>query len=96
MLIMVCYNTHIMKTIRHYNVIFKPEPEGGFTAVVPTLPGCVSFGMNLPHARRMMRDAIDGYIASLKKHKESIPTDYDSVTGFIDVTDAETSRSYTA
>ena len=27
-----------------YNVIFKPEVEGGFTVIVPALPGCVSYG----------------------------------------------------
>ena len=85
-----------MKKIRHYNVIFKPEPEGGFTAIVPTLPGCVSYGKDLPHARRMIRDAIDGYLVSLKKHKEHIPSDDDAVTGFIDVPDAETARTYSA
>jgi hypothetical protein len=24
----------------HFNVVLRPEPEGGFTALVPALPGC--------------------------------------------------------
>lgn len=59
----------------HYNVIFKAEPEGGFTVIVPSLPGCVTYGRNLKEARGMAVDAIKGYIASLKKHKEPIPSD---------------------
>jgi predicted RNase H-like HicB family nuclease len=58
-----------------FNVIFRPEPEGGFTVIVPSLPGCVTYGRNLKEAKEMAIDAIKGYITSLKKHKESIPTD---------------------
>lgn len=67
-----------MKKIFRYNVIFRPEPEGGFTVIVPSLPGCVTYGRNLEEARKMAIDAIKGYITSLKKHKETIPTDEDS------------------
>ncbi|MFA5751362.1 MAG: type II toxin-antitoxin system HicB family antitoxin [Candidatus Paceibacterota bacterium] len=51
-----------------FNVIFKPEKEGGFTAYVPLLPGCVSYGKNLEEARKMILDAIDGYIFSIIKY----------------------------
>ena len=60
--------------ILHYNLIFKPEAEGGFTVIVPSLPGCVTYGKNLEEAKEMARDAIEGYLYSLKKHKESIPS----------------------
>ena len=56
-----------------YNVLLRPEPEGGFTAIVPALPGCVTHGHTLPEARKMAEDAISGYIQSLKKHGEPIP-----------------------
>jgi predicted RNase H-like HicB family nuclease len=64
-----------MKKNLRFNVIFRPEPEGGFTVIVPSLPGCVTYGRNLEEAKKMAVDAIKGYIASLKKHKEPIPTD---------------------
>ena len=32
---------------RNYTVIFEPAEEGGYTAVVPALPGCVSEGNSL-------------------------------------------------
>lgn len=54
------------KAIR-YNIIFRPEPEGGFTVIVPSLPGCVSYGRNLTEAKKMAVDAIKGYLISFKK-----------------------------
>ena len=76
-----------MKNIRHYNVIFKSDPDGGFTVVVPSLPGCVTWGKTISHAREMARDAIDTYIVSLQKHGEAIPSDDDTMV-------TETSRHY--
>lgn len=56
-----------------YTLIFKEEPEGGYTVIVPSLPGCVTYGKTLTEARRMALDAILGYLKSLEKHKEPIP-----------------------
>ena len=69
----------------HYNLIFRPEQEGGFTVLVPSLPGCITYGKNLEEAKEMARDAIKGYIYSLKKHKESIPSDVDNFVTTIDI-----------
>ncbi len=69
---------HIAK-IAHYTLFLRPEPEGGFTVIVPALPGCVTYGRNLKEAHVMARDAIGGYIASLKKHGETIPNDEQSL-----------------
>jgi antitoxin HicB len=57
----------------HYNIVLRPEPEGGFTVIVPSLRGCVTYGRTLAEAKRMANDAITGYIESLKKHGESVP-----------------------
>ena len=38
-----------------YNLIFKTEPEGGFTVSVPSLPGCVTYGKNLTEAKKMAK-----------------------------------------
>jgi len=74
-----------MEKILHYNLIFRPEPEGGFTVIVPSLPGCVSYGKDLEEAKNMARDAIIGYIDSLKKHNEPIPSDTDNFVTAIDI-----------
>ncbi len=80
------------KSRSHFNVMFRPEPEGGFTAIVPALPGCVTHGRTLAEAKKMAKDAIAGYIESLRKHKEPIPSDDDSLVASFDVEYAETSR----
>jgi predicted RNase H-like HicB family nuclease len=67
------------KTRHHYNIMLRSEPEGGFTAIVPALPGCVTYGRTLSEARKMAKDAIFGYIQSLKKHKQSVPTDAERI-----------------
>jgi predicted RNase H-like HicB family nuclease len=75
-LVSFCYDA-FMKNPKElqFNVIFCPEPEGGFTAIVPSLPGCISYGKDLKEAKESITDAIGGYIASIKKHKEKIPHD---------------------
>jgi antitoxin HicB len=56
-----------------YNIMLRPEPEGGYTALVPALPGCVTYGRTLKEAQEMANDAISGYIASLRKHPNRCP-----------------------
>ena len=75
----------MLNTNLRYNIILKPESEGGFTVVVPALPGCVTFGKDLKEARRMAKDAISGYLASLRKHGESIPSDNENFMASIDL-----------
>ena len=75
-----------MKKARyHFNIVLRPEPEGGFTALVPALPGCVTYGRTLTEAKEMARDAISGYIASLRKHGEPIPTDDETLVTSLDL-----------
>jgi antitoxin HicB len=69
----------------HFNIVLRPEPEGGFTVSVPALPGCVTYGRTLEEAREMARDAVSGYIASLRKHGEAIPTDSESLVTSLDL-----------
>lgn len=74
-----------MRKVFHYNVIFRPEPEGGFTVIVPSLPGCITYGKDLKEAKKMAIDAIKGYITSLKKHKETIPSDEESFLSSVEI-----------
>ena len=72
------------KVSYHYNIMLRPEPEGGFTASVPALPGCVTYGRTLAEAKKMIEDAIAGYVASLLKRKEPVPTDSDTLVASLD------------
>jgi antitoxin HicB len=80
------------KSHRRFNIVLRPVPERGFTAIVPALPGCVTYGRNLTEAKKMAKDAISGYIESLKKHGEPIPTDDETLVTSLDLEYAETAR----
>jgi predicted RNase H-like HicB family nuclease len=43
-------------------VILEPSEEGGFTAFVPALPGCISEGYTREEALKNIREAIELYI----------------------------------
>jgi antitoxin HicB len=85
----VVYSVYMRKKASklQFNVIFRPEKEGGFTAVVPLLPGCVSYGKTLSEAKKMIADAVDGYIFSMKKRGEKIETDANSFISTLDMSD---------
>jgi predicted RNase H-like HicB family nuclease len=63
-----------MKTLQ-YRVLLREEPEGGYTVIVPSLPGCVTYGETLDEAKRMAKEAIELYIQTLKELGEEIQTD---------------------
>ena len=64
-----------MKNPRGYfNIVLRPEPEGGFTVIVHALPGCITYGRTLAEAKKMAKDAISGCVASFRKHNEPVPT----------------------
>lgn len=58
-----------------YTVVLEPQNEGGYTVTVPALPGCISEGDTFDEAIENIRDAITGYIESLKKHGQPIPVE---------------------
>jgi predicted RNase H-like HicB family nuclease len=65
---MVLNDVHMKKSRGRFNKVLRPEPEGGFTVLVPALPACVTYGRTLVESRQMAKDAIAAYIESLKKH----------------------------
>jgi len=66
------------ETVYQYTAFFETNEHGGYTVVVPALPGLVTEGKNLEHARRMAEDAIRCYIEGLKKAKEPVPVEGDT------------------
>ena len=50
-----------------YRIILTQEPEGGYTVIVPSLPGCITYGDNVNHAIDMAKEAIEGYLEVLKE-----------------------------
>ena len=46
----------------NFRVVLEPSEEGGFTAVVPALPGCISEGDTREEALANVREAITLYL----------------------------------
>jgi predicted RNase H-like HicB family nuclease len=56
-----------------YRVYLEQDEDGVFVATCPALPGCISQGRTRSEATENIREAIEGYLKSLKKHGESAP-----------------------
>ncbi|HUN05395.1 MAG TPA: type II toxin-antitoxin system HicB family antitoxin [Aggregatilineales bacterium] len=57
-------------------VILIPDMEvGGYTAIVPSLPGCISEGDSIDEARANILEAIELYIEDLIADGEPVPED---------------------
>ena len=59
-----------------YTVELQPQLEGGYTVTIPSLPGCISEGETLDEALDNIKQAAEGYILSLAKHKKQIPLEF--------------------
>ncbi|MCD5412254.1 type II toxin-antitoxin system HicB family antitoxin [Thermodesulfovibrionales bacterium] len=59
----------------NYRILLRKEPEGGYTVIVPSLPGCITYGDTVEEAISMAKEAIEIYIESLEKHGEEVPTE---------------------
>jgi len=58
-----------------YTVILRSEPEGGYTVLVPSLPGCVTYGETIDEALRMAEEAMLGCILGLEDLGKPVPED---------------------
>lgn len=56
-----------------FRITIEEDEDGMFVAQCHSLPGCVSQGKTRGEALVNIRDAIHGYLVSLKKHKEPLP-----------------------
>lgn len=62
------------KTDKHeFDVVFEPQAEGGYTAYVPDLPGCISEGETLEEAMAMIQEAMALYLESRVEHGWALP-----------------------
>lgn len=56
-----------------YTIELTPLEGGGFSVIVPALPGCVTWGDTFDHALEMAREAIELWLEELLEHGEPIP-----------------------
>ena len=67
-----------------FRVVLQCDEDRMFVAEVPSLPGCISQGATRDEALRNIREAIEGYLESLKAHGEPVPPPIDEE--MVDVT----------
>ncbi len=65
--------------MRTYRIHLHKEQEGGYTAVVPTLAGCITYGETVDEAIAMAKDAIELFLEELLDRGEEIPDDNDTL-----------------
>ncbi len=61
--------------VLNYRILLKKEPEGGYTVLVSSLPGCITYGDTIEEVIDMAKEAIELYIENLKEHGDEIPTE---------------------
>ena len=54
-------------------VNLEPSDEGGFTATVPSLPGCISEGATRHEALANIREAIELYLEPVEDDTAGMP-----------------------
>jgi antitoxin HicB len=57
-----------------YRIFIEQDEDKMYVAEVPSLLGCISQGKTRSEAIENAKDAIKGYLESLKKHNELIPS----------------------
>jgi antitoxin HicB len=61
------------QNILKYDVVFEEQSVGGYTAIVPSLPGCISEGDSFEEAKKNIEDAIKLYLEDMQADGEEIP-----------------------
>jgi len=56
-----------------YKLHLHKEAQGGFTVLVPSLPGCITYGENVDEAISMAKEAIELYLEELKERGDLFP-----------------------
>ena len=65
-----------MRTLR-YRIILRDEEDGTFTVIVPSLPGCLTFGHTVEDALAMAKEAIEGFVECMIARGEEVPVETD-------------------
>ena len=59
--------------MRTYTILVEPDETGGFSVLVPALPGCFTQGRTLEECRERAAEAIAVHIAGLEADGEPVP-----------------------
>ena len=68
-----------------FQIVFQTEQGGGYTVVVPALPGCVTYGATFEEAQKNAREAIELYLDVLDEEGQPIPEMSDTIVANMEV-----------
>jgi len=70
------------KKVYSYQINIVPEKEGGYSVLVPSLPGCFSYGATIEEATKNVAEAIELHLEGLAAHNQPIPDGNETVPIF--------------
>lgn len=59
------------KKLKYY-VYFRLEKEGGYTAIVPNIPSCITYGQTIEEVEKKVTKNVKEYIKEYKKVEEEM------------------------
>jgi antitoxin HicB len=62
-----------MSEPREFEYVLERQSDGGFLIYVPELPGLATEGATREEAIAMLRDALPGYLESMRAHDQPFP-----------------------
>lgn len=68
-----------------FTIQLRPEPEGGYTVLVPALPEIVTYGVDETDALRMAHEAIALALEVRRDDGEEIPADVVPLTRTVSI-----------
>lgn len=69
-----------------YKILLRPESEGGYTVLVPSLQGCITYGKTVEESIQMASEAISLYLEELQSRNEEIPEETNMIEYNLQIT----------
>jgi len=63
----------LKKKVLQYTAVFEPAQKGGYTASVPSLPGCYTQGDTFEETLENIKEATSLYLEVVQEMKEEFP-----------------------
>ena len=75
-----------MASQHRFTVNLQPEPEGGYTVLVPALPEIVTYGLTFEEAMANAREAIELVVEVYREDGRDIPDDIETRVEHLTIT----------
>lgn len=73
------------KNVLSFSVVYEADPEGGYIAYIPSLPGCHTQGETLEEAERNLKEAATVYLEDVLAERGVLPRETRTLHGKIEI-----------